>query len=51
MALDLRPNCEYCDRDMPPEATIVRICSYEYTFCADCVENIHNACLIRSATE
>ena len=38
MALQLRPNCEYCDKDLPPDATDARICSYECTFCADCVE-------------
>jgi hypothetical protein len=38
--LQLRPNCEYCDRDLPPEATNARICSYECTFCADCVETV-----------
>ena len=43
--LDLRPNCEYCDKDLPPEATDARICSYECTFCADCVENVlSNVC-------
>ena len=40
MALDLRPNCECCDRDLPPASTAARICSYECTFCADCVENV-----------
>ena len=45
MALQLRPNCEYCDKDLPPNATEARICSYECTFCADCVENkLHNVC-------
>ena len=45
MALQLRPNCEYCDKDLPPRATEARICSYECTFCADCVENrLHNVC-------
>jgi hypothetical protein len=38
MALELRPNCEYCDRDLPPDATAARICSYECTFCSECVE-------------
>jgi hypothetical protein len=43
--LDLRPNCEFCDRDLPPNATDARICTYECTFCADCVENeLHNVC-------
>jgi hypothetical protein len=45
MALQLRPNCEYCDKDLPPQALEARICSYECTFCADCVETrLHNVC-------
>ena len=35
--LELRPNCELCDRDLPPDSAEARICSYECTFCADCV--------------
>ncbi|OAN77687.1 urease [Sulfitobacter sp. EhC04] len=43
--LEIRPNCEMCDRDLPPDATEARICSYECTFCADCVDNVlHNVC-------
>jgi len=38
--LELRPNCECCDRDLPPDATNARICSYECTFCATCAETI-----------
>ena len=45
VALQLRPNCEYCDKDLPPASTEARICSYECTFCADCVQNkLHNVC-------
>ena len=45
MALQLRPNCEYCDKDLRPASTQARICSYECTFCADCVETrLHNVC-------
>ena len=36
----LKPNCECCDRDLPPDSTEARICSFECTFCADCVEGI-----------
>lgn len=36
--LQLRPNCECCDRDLPPESTDARICSFECTFCATCAE-------------
>ena len=43
--LELRPNCECCDRDLPPESPDARICSYECTFCAACVEDkLHNVC-------
>ena len=36
--LELRPNCECCDRDLPPDSTDASICTFECTFCADCVE-------------
>lgn len=39
MALELRPNCEFCDRDLPPDSLDARICTYECTFCASCVKN------------
>jgi hypothetical protein len=43
--LELRPNCELCDADLPPAATDARICSYECTFCAACVEDVlHDVC-------
>jgi len=36
--LELRPNCECCDRDLPPDSAAARICSFECTFCAECAE-------------
>ncbi len=36
--LDLRPNCECCDRDLPPASPDAMICTFECTFCADCAE-------------
>jgi len=36
--LELRPNCECCDKDLPPEAADAMICSFECTFCAACVD-------------
>ncbi len=43
--LELRPNCEMCDKDLPPDATDARICSYECTFCAACVDGVlENVC-------
>ncbi len=45
MALELRPNCECCDKNLPPDAADARICSYECTFCRDCVETVlSNVC-------
>jgi hypothetical protein len=44
MALQLRPNCEYCDRDLPANSSLARICSYECTFCADCETRLQNVC-------
>jgi len=38
--LQLRPNCEWCDKDLPANAPDAFICSYECTFCADCVGNV-----------
>ncbi len=38
--LELRPNCECCDRDLPPESASAFICSFECTFCRDCVEGV-----------
>ncbi|HEY3799701.1 MAG TPA: DUF1272 domain-containing protein [Caulobacteraceae bacterium] len=37
--LQMRPNCECCDADLPPEAEGARICSFECTFCAACAEH------------
>lgn len=43
--LQLRPNCECCDTDLPPEAENARICSYECTFCSRCVDDVlQNVC-------
>jgi hypothetical protein len=36
--LILRPNCERCDTDLPPDSRLARICSFECTFCADCTD-------------
>ena len=38
--LQLRPNCECCDRDLPPASAEARICTFECTFCADCAEKV-----------
>ena len=38
--LALRPSCECCDRDLPPASRDAMICSFECTFCSDCVADI-----------
>jgi hypothetical protein len=38
--LQLRPNCECCDRDLPPGAADAMICSFECTFCRTCAEQV-----------
>ncbi|QPC86266.1 DUF1272 domain-containing protein [Mesorhizobium sp. NBSH29] len=38
--LQLRPNCECCDKDLPPEAPDAMICTFECTFCRDCVDTV-----------
>ena len=44
MALEIRPNCEGCDCDLPPASPEARICSYECTFCTACVARLENVC-------
>lgn len=34
----LRPGCECCDVDLPPDSHAARICSFECTFCVSCAE-------------
>ena len=36
--LQMRPRCEHCQRSLPPETDQARICAYECTFCAPCVD-------------
>ena len=38
--LELRPNCECCDRDLPPDSPEAMMCSFECTFCRSCVEGV-----------
>jgi hypothetical protein len=38
--LALKPNCECCDRDLPPDSKDAVICSFECTFCRDCAEGV-----------
>lgn len=40
--LALRPNCECCDRDLPPESGEAMICSFECTWCRSCADTVLN---------
>lgn len=43
--LELRPTCEHCNAALPPASPEARICSFECTFCADCVDTVlFNVC-------
>ena len=43
--LQLRPNCECCNRDLPPESEEAVICSFECTFCRNCAaERLRGRC-------
>jgi len=43
--LKLKPNCEWCDIDLPANATNAMICTYECTFCDTCVSSVlENVC-------
>ena len=40
--LELRPNCEHCNKPLPPESQDAMICTYECTYCKCCVETVLN---------
>ncbi|MEO8157872.1 MAG: DUF1272 domain-containing protein [Betaproteobacteria bacterium] len=42
--LQLRPTCENCNKALPADSVEARICSYECTFCATCVDVLENVC-------
>jgi len=43
--LELRPTCEHCNVALPPDSRDARICSFERTFCAACMEKVlKNVC-------
>jgi uncharacterized protein len=43
--LELRPSCENCGKVLLPNSTEAMICTFECTFCEECVTNIlHNVC-------
>lgn len=43
--LEIRPNCENCGKPLPNDGSDAMICTFECTFCRNCVEGIlFNVC-------
>lgn len=42
--LELRPTCEHCNKALPPASTEAMICSFECTYCRDCVALLQDVC-------
>jgi uncharacterized protein len=42
--LELRPNCECCDKDLPADSAEARMCSFECTFCSACADQVLGGC-------
>ena len=43
--LKMRPGCECCNVDLPPDSHEARICTFECTFCANCADTkLNNIC-------
>jgi len=40
LMLQLRPNCECCDADLPAQSDEAWICSFECTFCIRCASGV-----------
>ena len=42
--LEMRPDCERCGRDLPPDRHGAFICSFECTFCDSCTDKLEEHC-------
>jgi hypothetical protein len=43
--LEIRPNCEHCNKDLPNTSTEAMICTFECTYCKTCaIEVFKNVC-------
>jgi hypothetical protein len=43
--LEIRPVCENCNKDLPNNSLEAMVCSFECTFCRDCVTSVlYNVC-------
>ena len=42
--LEMRPDCERCGADLPADSAGAFICSFEWSFCAECTEALDDRC-------
>lgn len=43
--LEIRPTCENCNKLLPPDSKEAMICTFECTFCYECVTKLfHDVC-------
>jgi hypothetical protein len=42
--LEMRPRCERCEAELPPQSTEALICSFECTFCSACGQEMQGTC-------
>ncbi|MBR9844807.1 MAG: DUF1272 domain-containing protein [Algicola sp.] len=38
--LEIRPTCEHCNKSLPFDSTEAMICTFECTYCKDCVDSV-----------
>ncbi len=43
--LEIRPSCENCNKHLPNGSASAMICTFECTFCSNCVQELlYNVC-------
>lgn len=42
--LEIRPTCENCNKQLPYDSNEAMICTFECTFCSDCVALLEEVC-------
>lgn len=38
--LERRPTCEHCNKSLPHDSSEAMICTFECTYCKECVKNV-----------
>jgi hypothetical protein len=42
--LEIRPTCENCNKNVPHDSKDLMICTFECTYCSDCVQLLKHVC-------